>query len=173
MRLPWLPNGLWIHSQTPPSGGKKGVCHVAQQKSQTFDNHVRVVPAYHMYVFGVFLVNFVWRLVQLKDGVTFASIMNVLLGAAFVLLFFYARTFPLTVQDRVIRLEMRLRLERLLPPDLRSRIPEFTVPQLVSMRFACDEELPALARQVLDEKLKDRKTIKRRIKSWQADFLRA
>jgi hypothetical protein len=173
MRLPWLPNGLPIHSQTPPSGGKKGVCHVAQQKSQTFENHVRVVPAYHMYVFGVFLVNFVWRLVQLKDGVTFASIMNVLLGAAFVLLFFYARTFPLTVQDRVIRLEMRLRLERLLPPDLRSRIPEFTVPQLVSMRFACDEELPALARQVLDEKLKDRKTIKRRIKTWQADFLRA
>jgi hypothetical protein len=146
---------------------------VAHQKSQTFENHVRVVPAYHMYVFGVFLVNFVWRLVQLKDGVTFASIMNVLLGAAFVLLFFYARTFPLTVQDRVIRLEMRLRLERLLPPDLRSRIPEFTVPQLVSMRFACDEELPALARQVLDEKLKDRKTIKRRIKTWQADLLRA
>jgi hypothetical protein len=146
---------------------------VAQQKSQTFENHVRVVPAYHMYVFGVFLVNFVWRVVQLRDGVTFASIMNVLLGAAFILLFFYARTFPLTVQDRVIRLEMRLRLERLLPPDLRSRIPEFTVPQLVSMRFACDEELPALARQVLDEKLKDRKTIKRRIKSWQADFLRA
>lgn len=146
---------------------------MAQQKSQTFENHVRVVPAYHMYVFGVFLVNFVWRLVQLKDGISFASIMNVLLAAAFVLVFFYARTFPLTVQDRVIRLEMRLRLERLLPPDLRSRIPEFTVPQLISMRFACDEELPALARQVLDEKLSDRKTIKRRIKTWQADFLRA
>jgi len=146
---------------------------VAQGKIQTFENHVRVVPAYHMYVFGVFLVNFVWRLVQLKDGITFASIMNVLLAAAFVLVFFYARTFPLTVQDRVIRLEMRLRLERLLPPDLRSRIPEFTVPQLVSLRFASDDELPALARQVLDEKLKDRKTIKRRIKSWQADLLRA
>jgi uncharacterized protein DUF6526 len=152
---------------------KEGVCHVAHQKAQTFENHVRVVPAYHMYVFGVFVINFVWRLVQLKDGITFASIMNVLLGAAFVLLFFYARIFPLTVQDRVIRLEMRLRLERLLPPELRSRIAEFTVPQLVSLRFASDEELPVLARQVLDEKLSDRKTIKRRIKSWQADFLRA
>jgi hypothetical protein len=146
---------------------------VAQEKVQSFENHNRVVPAYHMYVFGVFLVNFVWRLVQLKDGITFASIMNVLMGAAFVLVFFYARTFPLTVQDRVIRLEMRLRLERLLPPDLRSRIPEFTLAQLISLRFACDDELPALARQVLDEKLNDRKTIKRRIKSWQADFLRA
>ena len=146
---------------------------MAQEKAQTFENHVRLVPAYHMYVFGVFLINFVWRLVQLKDGITFASIMNVLMGAAFVLVFFYARTFPLTVQDRVIRLEMRMRLERLLPPDLRSRIPEFTVPQLVSLRFACDSELPGLARQVLDEKLNNRKTIKRRIKSWQADYLRA
>ncbi|PYU25703.1 MAG: hypothetical protein DMG32_11640 [Acidobacteria bacterium] len=146
---------------------------MAQEKTQTFENHNRVVPAYHMFVFGVFLINFVWRLVQLKDGITFASIMNVLLGAAFVVLFFYARTFPLTVQDRVIRLEMRLRLERLLPQDLRSRIPDFTIPQLISLRFAGDEELPALARQVLDERLNDRKSIKRRIKNWQADFLRA
>jgi hypothetical protein len=146
---------------------------VAQEKAQNFENHNRVVPAYHMFVFGVFLVNFVWRLVQLRFGITFGSIMNVLMGAAFVVLFFYARTFALTVQDRVIRLEMRLRLERLLPPDLRSRIPEFTVPQLISLRFAGDEELAVLARQVLDEKLNDRKTIKRRIKDWQADVLRA
>ena len=146
---------------------------MAQQKAQNFENHNRVVPAYHMYVFGVFLINLVWRLVLLKDGITFASIMNVLLAVAFVLVFFYARTFPLTVQDRIIRLEMRLRLERLLPPDLRARIPEFTVPQLIALRFAGDDELPALARQVLDEKLNDRKTIKRRVKNWQADFLRA
>jgi hypothetical protein len=90
-----------------------------------------------------------------------------------VVAFLYARLFSLTVQDRVIRLEMRLRLERLLPPDLRSRIPEFTPAQFISLRFAGDDELPALARQVLDEKLSDRKTIKRRIKNWQADFLRA
>lgn len=146
---------------------------MAQAKAQTFENHNRVVPAFHMFVFGVFLINFVWRLVQLKDGITFASIMNVLVAAAFVVLFFYTRTFPLTVQDRVIRLEMRLRLERLLPPELRSRIPEFTLAQLISLRFAGDDELPALARQVLDEKLSDRKSIKRRIKNWQADFLRA
>lgn len=143
------------------------------QKAQNFDNHVRVVPAYHLFVFGVFLVNFMWRLVQLKNGITFGSIMNVLMGAAFVIVFFYARIFALTVQDRVIRLEMRLRMERLLPPDLRARIPEFTVPQLVSLRFAGDEELPLLARQVLDEKLHDRKSIKRRVKNWQPDLLRA
>ena len=68
---------------------------------------------------------------------------------------------------------MRLRLAGLLPPDLQPRIGEFTIAQLVSLRFAGDEELPVLARQVLEEKLEDRKTIKRRIKSWQGDFLRA
>jgi hypothetical protein len=146
---------------------------MANEKAQSFANHVRVVPPYHMFVFGVFLVNFVGRLVQLRYGITYASVMNVLMGAAFVLVFFYVRTFVLTVQDRVIRLEMRLRLERMLPPDLRSRVSEFTVPQLVSLRFAGDDELAGLARQVLDEKLSDRKTIKRRIKNWQADFLRA
>jgi hypothetical protein len=146
---------------------------MAQEKAQNFENHTRVVPAYHMFVFAVFLINFVWRLAQLKNGITFGSIMNVMLGAAFLVLFFYARMFPVTVQDRVIRLEMRLRLERLLPPDLRSRIPELTLPQLISLRFAGDDELPALARQVLDERLNDRKSIKRRIKNWEADFLRA
>jgi len=146
---------------------------VAQEKTQNFSNHVRFVPAYHLFVFGVFLINFVWRLMQLRFGITFASIMNVLLAAAFLVLFFYARMFAVTVQDRVIRLEMRLRMERLLPPELRTRIPELTLAQLISLRFAGDEELAGLTRQVLEEKLNDRKTIKRRIKSWQADVLRA
>ena len=146
---------------------------MAQEKAQSFENHNRVVPPYHMIALPIFMVNFIWRLVQLKDGITFASIMNVLLAIAFLILILYARMFTLTVQDRVIRLEMRLRLERLLPPDLRSRIPEFTTPQLISLRFAGDGELVGLARQVLDERLNDRKTIKRRIKNWQADLLRA
>lgn len=146
---------------------------MAQEKTQNFENHSKTVPLYHMFVIPVFMINFVWRLVQLRYGISFFSIMDVLLAAAFVILVFYARVFSLTVQDRVIRLEMRLRLERLLSADLRPRIPEFTVPQLVSLRFASDQELPVLARQVLDEKLTDRKTIKKRIKDWQADFLRA
>lgn len=146
---------------------------MAQEKMQNFGNHTRVVPLYHMFVIPVFMINFVWRLIQLRDGISFASIMNVLLATAFVILVIYARVFSLTVQDRVIRLEMRLRLERILPAELRSRIPEFTVPQLVSLRFASDQELPVLARQVMDERLNERKTIKKRVKDWQADFLRA
>ncbi len=73
----------------------------------------------------------------------------------------------------VIRLEMRLRMQQLLLPDLRVRTPEFTVDQLISLRFASDPELPALAQRVLDEKLTKRKTIKRMIRDWQADLLRA
>lgn len=146
---------------------------MAQGKAQSFENHTRFVPPYHMFAIPVFMINFIWRLVQLRYGITFASIMNVLLAIAFLILVLYARLFTLTVQDRVIRLEMRMRLERLLPPEMRSRIPELTVAQLISLRFAADEELVALTRQVLDERLNNRKTIKRRIKNWQADLLRA
>jgi len=146
---------------------------MAQEKIQNFENHARFVPGFHAFVFPVLAINLIWSLVQLRNGIGFASLLSVLLAAALVVLFFYARIFALTVQDRVIRLEMRLRLARLLPADLQGRIAEFTVDQLVSLRFAGDEELPALARQVLDERLSDRKAIKRRIKNWQGDFLRA
>jgi len=88
-------------------------------------------------------------------------------------MFFFARIFALKVQDRVIRLEMRMRLQQVLPPDLRGRIPEFAVGQLVALRFAGDAELPELARKVLDEKLTDRSAIKKMIRDWQPDELRA
>ena len=146
---------------------------MAKEKMQSFENHARVVPGFHGLVFPVLGVNLIWSLVQLRHGIAFASLLNVLLAAALVGLFFYTRIFVLTVQDRVIRLEMQLRLARLLPADMQPRIAEFTVNQLVSLRFAGDEELPALAWQVIQEKLGDRKAIKRRIKNWQADFLRA
>jgi hypothetical protein len=92
---------------------------------------------------------------------------------ALLLLALYARTFALTVQDRVIRLEMQLRLQNLLPADLHPRIPEFTTSQLVALRFASDSELPDLARKVLAEKLSERKAIKQLIRDWQPDNLRA
>jgi len=120
------------------------------------------------------VINLGWTIYRLvKDVFSWGAIVNVLVAMALLVVFFYVRIFALTVQDRVIRLEMRLRLTGLLPADLRPRIPEFTVAQLVALRFASDAELPALARKVLDEKLTDRKAIKRLIKDWQADYLRA
>ena len=146
---------------------------MAQEKIQNFANHTRFVPAFHGFIFPVLAINLIWSLVQLRNGIGFASVLGVLMAFALVGLFFYARIFALTVQDRIIRLEMQLRLARLLPADLQPRIAEFTVGQLVALRFAGDEELPALARQVLQEKLDDKKAIKGRIKNWQGDFLRA
>ncbi len=141
---------------------------------QNFANHGRIVPLYHWFAFGALAVNFAWSLYRLKQAqFSLDSIVSALVAAALIVLFFYARIFALTVQDRVIRLEERLRFERLLPADLKPRIGEFTVGQLVALRFASDAELPELARAVLSEKLDDRKAVKQRIKNWRADYLRA
>jgi hypothetical protein len=145
---------------------------MANQKPQNFENHMRKVPVFVISNL-VLMVNLVGRLVDLRHGISFGSVMNVLVGAALIALFTMARNSTLAVQDRLIRLEMRLRLAGVLPADLRSRVPEFTVAQLVALRFAGDAELPALARKVLDEKLGDRKAIKQLVKDWQADYLRA
>lgn len=79
----------------------------------------------------------------------------------------------MAVQDRVIRLEMRLRLREVLPPDLQGRLAELTRGQLVGLRFASDAELPELVRQVLNGSFKTATEIKKAIKHWQGDFLRA
>jgi hypothetical protein len=130
-------------------------------RPQNFENHVRVIPGYHMVTFGIFAINLIWCIYRTVRAFSVQS------------LFFYARVFALTVQDRVVRLEMRMRLQQALPADLLPRIPEFEVGQLVALRFASDEELPALARRVLDENLRDRKAIKKMIRTWQPDSLRA
>ena len=86
--------------------------------------------------------------------------------------FFYARAFAISVQDRVIRLEMRLRLTAL-APELMARFDEFTVRQLVALRFAGDRELRALAQQTLEGKFASGKAIKQQIQDWKADYWRA
>jgi hypothetical protein len=147
---------------------------MAIEKPQNLQNHTRLVPLFHMFVLPVLLLNVGWTIYHLvKTGVSFGSVLGVLLAVALLLLALYARTFAMTVQDRLIRLEMRLRLAEVLPVDLRPRVREFTVGQLVSLRFASDAELPALARKVLDDKLNDRKAIKQLVKDWQGDYLRA
>jgi hypothetical protein len=79
----------------------------------------------------------------------------------------------LTVQDRLIRLEMRLRLQQVLPPELVARVGEIERPQFVALRFASDAELPDLVREVLTGKLATQRAIKERVRSWQPDYFRA
>ena len=146
---------------------------MAEKTPQTFENHTRIVPAYHMGAFGLLAINFLWSGYRVVRSFSGDSVVALLVAVALLLIFFHARIFALRVQDRVIRLEMRLRLEKLLPTDLRPRIPDFTPGQLIALRFASDEELPELARKVLSENLTDRKTIKKLIKRWNPDYLRA
>ena len=141
--------------------------------TQSFENHAKFVPAFHIGVLGIFAGNVIWSAERLFQGINGERVVGLLLAIAFVLGALYARMFAMTVQDRVIRLEMRMRLERLLAADLRARIAEFSVGQLVALRFASDAELPELARKVLDGKIEDRKAIKQMVRDWQADWLRA
>jgi hypothetical protein len=140
---------------------------------QNFRNHSRIVPAYHVGVFVPFLANFIWasyRLVTMFNGETF---IDFLVSIALLLMFFSLRVQVLTVQDRVIRLEMRLRLRNTLPPDMHPLINSLTHKQLVALRFASDAELAVLVREVLAGTLKTPKDIKARVREWQADYLRA
>lgn len=143
-------------------------------KEQNLSNHSRIVPAFHLVALPILALNFadqIYRLVHL--GVSFDTIVSLLLSIALVLVALYARMFALTVQDRVIRLEMRLRLESVLPADLKPLIPKFSVDQLVALRFASDAELAGLCQRVVDEKLTTRTSIKQLIKTWRPDYLRA
>jgi hypothetical protein len=150
------------------------------QATQTYATHRRYVPLYHFVAPLILLLNLLWTFVGIYHFWRFGgrydrinSIVQVLVAAVLLVLWFYLRTFPLAVQDRLIRHEMRRRLGELLPADQRARIPELTVSQLIALRFASDEELPTLTRKVLDEKIADREAIKRLISNWKADDLRA
>ena len=142
-------------------------------QTQDFKSHARVVRMYHIGVFFPFTLNLIWTVYRLTQGLTVDAIMAVLMAIALLLLFVSVRSQILRVQDRVIRLEMRLRLAEVLPPDLRSEIATLTVPQLVALRFASDSELADLTREVLAGKLATQKEIKMRVKNWVGDYQRA
>ena len=141
-------------------------------KPQTLANHARYVPLYHFVLSAMLLVYLVWTVWHLIASPSGQRWVDLMMALAFGIMFFYMRLFPTTVQDRLIRLEETLRLQRL-APDLAKRAAEFSPGQLVGLRFASDEEFPALARKVLEERLMRRKEIKKLVKHWRPDYLRA
>ena len=143
---------------------------------QSYQNHRQYVPGFHFVTFGILALNVLWSLWRLFQGAGLPlpdRIWNVVLAIGLVLLAWYSRTFPMRVQDRVIRAEERLRLAQLLPPDLASRVGELRPGQLVALRFASDEEVPDLTRKVLAGELRGGDDIKKAIQRWRADYLRA
>ncbi len=143
-------------------------------RTQTYKNHAAIFPLFHYFVLPVLFINLLneLRYVYL-DGISRHTIWSVVFAVALLALALSARVMALTVQDRVIRLEMRQRLAMCLPPDLQPRVNDLTRQQLVALRFASDAELADLVRDVLAGKLATNKEIKLRVKDWQADWLRA
>jgi hypothetical protein len=127
------------------------------------------VPGFHFVTVGLLAVLMVWSIVRLVVDFSADTAFEFLVMVALWLLAWYARTFPLKAQDRIIRLETQLRLARVLPSELAARVPELRTGQLIALRFASDEELPDLARRCLDGELRRREDIKRQIRTWVPD----
>jgi hypothetical protein len=140
---------------------------------QSYQKHARWLPGFHFFVMPLLLLNLVNELRHVWLDPTRHFLWQVLVAAALLGTAFLSRIQALTVQDRVIRLEMRLRLRGILPPDLYPTIDTLSHRQLVALRFASDAEMPELVRDVVAGKLATSKDIKMRIKSWQPDWLRA
>jgi hypothetical protein len=138
---------------------------------QNFANHARFVPAFHFLTFFLVLGNLVFAVPHLWRHRTPGAVAYLGMSIALMLIFVYLRTFATGNQDRIIRLEETLRMERLLPADLKARSSELTVKQRIGLRFASDDELADLVRQALDKKL-GQKDIKAAVKNWRPDHQR-
>ncbi|HEV8488108.1 MAG TPA: DUF6526 family protein [Blastocatellia bacterium] len=139
---------------------------------QTYDNHTRWHAPFHFFVLPLFALNVIFALVQLIRLRDLDHAAWFVLAIALVVLTFLVRINALRVQDRVIRLEERLRYQQVLPPALAQRACTLLSGQVVALRFASDEELADLAQQILDGKLTEGKEIKRAVKKWRSDTLR-
>lgn len=144
---------------------------MSKTHSQNLKNHNRFDPPIHGFVLPILFINLVVAIVYLVRHPQFYTAWLVVLSLAAIALLFKVRLYPLKVQDRVIRLEERLRLQALAPPEWRSQIHRLSEDQLIGLRFAADDELVELAKQALEHNL-NRKQIKERIKDWRGDYWR-
>ena len=141
-------------------------------KTQTFSTHRRFIPAFHFFALPVLLINVFVVATQFWKDPRMTNAWAVLVAIALAIGISVSRFMPLRAQDRIIRLEERTRLERLLPADLRGRIGDLTERQLVAIRFAPDNEVPDITRRALNGELKSPGDIKRAIKDWRGDYFR-
>lgn len=143
------------------------------ESGQTYSNHTRFFPLFHFFAAPILVANLVLALVRLVRAPSPGSAWNAVFAAGLVGGLTAARLMALKVQDRVIRLEMRLRLREVLPAHLQGRIHELTPRQLTALRFAGDAELPGLVRRVLAGSFANATDIKKAITQWEGDYLRA
>lgn len=141
------------------------------QTEQNLSNHTRLDPLYHFVLLPIIVAILVMAVIRVVQSPSSFTVWMLLVSLALFLAAFKLRTFPLKAQDRIIRLEERLRLLRLLPESQRDLINKLTEPQLIALRFASDGELPGLAEAAVNKQMPP-KEIKKLIKSWRPDFFR-
>jgi hypothetical protein len=144
---------------------------MANTATQSLANHTRFDPPFHFFLLPLGLVAIILSVIRIIHRPTLASTLLLILSIGFVMIAAKTRGYSLRVQDRVIRLEERLRLAMLMPEAGRARIGELTESQLIALRFASDDELPGLAMRALNEGLTS-KQIKSSIQSWRGDYFR-
>ncbi|MCX6590558.1 MAG: DUF6526 family protein [Acidobacteria bacterium] len=142
-----------------------------ERKPQSFANHAKLDPAFHFFLAPLLLILFVGAVRSALNEATGLAWWRAGMAFGLLLLMFKARIYALKVQDRLIRLEERLRLQRVLPAHQQELIDQITEQQLVALRFASDGELPELVERAVREKL-PLKEIKQSIKSWRPDYFR-
>lgn len=144
---------------------------MSNSSEQNLKNHGRLDPPYHFLLLFILVANLIFAVVHMVrhwHEAYFAGPWIVVLSLAAFVAVIKMRTYPMKVQDRVIRLEERIRLQALAPGQWHAQIYRLTEDQLIGLRFAADDEVVELAKQALEEHL-NRKQIKERIKSWRPD----
>jgi hypothetical protein len=140
--------------------------------AQNYDNHRKFLPGFHGVAFGILAINFFHSLYVVITAFSVASVIALVLAFGLIMVMFYARLFALGAQDRVIRLEERLRLQALVPPEQKDMINTLTTEQLIGLRFASDGEVGALVATVFAEGIDNREEIKKRVTNWRPDHQR-
>jgi hypothetical protein len=143
-------------------------------ETQNYGNHRRNYPLYHFVAAPLLAIYFVYSVYVLVRAPSLATVMGVVLAAGVIAMLFASRIMALAVQNRVIRLEMTLRLERVLGPVAAAEaLAKLPLGRLIALRFASDAELPGLIARVLSQELSTSSQVKQAIREWQPDLLRA
>lgn len=138
---------------------------------QSYSNHARWLAPWHFFAIPVLLSNVVVEIVRFVGAPTLLQAWVAIVSLALVTAIVFARWMPLRVQDRLIRLEETLRLERLLP-DRAREVEHLTREQLIGVRFASDAEVPHLLDRMVAGELVTRGDVKRAVQHWRADHQR-
>ncbi len=141
-------------------------------EKQTYKNHVRWNALQHFVLTPILLINFIYAIVRFVQEPNIDRAEFLLLAIGLIILGVLARTNALRVQDRLIRLEEKLRYEKILPADLIAQTNNLSRGQTNALRFASDAELPALAQKTLNGEFQKPDEIKRSVTDWRGDYLR-